>query len=48
MFDGAKREPYADAIGRMVCVVLNYFDHAAETNMPVPPKPEEIPQAPGM
>jgi len=31
--------PCVGAVGKMVCVGLNYSDHAAESNMPVPSEP---------
>jgi 2-keto-4-pentenoate hydratase/2-oxohepta-3-ene-1,7-dioic acid hydratase in catechol pathway len=37
--DGARLGPCVGAIGKIVCVGLNYSDHAAESNMPVPTEP---------
>src|SRR4051794_14066267 len=31
--------PCVARVGKMVCVGLNYSDHAAESNMPVPAEP---------
>lgn len=31
--------PCVGAVGKMICVGLNYSDHAAESNMPVPSEP---------
>jgi 2-keto-4-pentenoate hydratase/2-oxohepta-3-ene-1,7-dioic acid hydratase in catechol pathway len=37
--DGTRLGPCVGAIGKIVCVGLNYSDHAAESNMPVPTEP---------
>lgn len=37
--DGARLGPCVGAVGKLVCVGLNYSDHAAESNMPVPSEP---------
>jgi len=36
---GARLGPCVGNIGKLVCVGLNYSDHAAEANMPVPEEP---------
>ncbi len=37
--EGARLGPCVGGIGKMVCVGLNYADHAAESGMEVPPEP---------
>jgi 2-keto-4-pentenoate hydratase/2-oxohepta-3-ene-1,7-dioic acid hydratase in catechol pathway len=37
--EGARLGPCAAGIGKIVCIGLNYADHAAESGMPVPPEP---------
>ena len=37
--EGARLGPCVAGIGKAVCIGLNYADHAAESNMPVPPEP---------
>ncbi len=36
---GSRLGPCVGGIGKMICIGLNYSDHAAETGMPVPPEP---------
>lgn len=36
---GARLGPCVAGTGKVVCIGLNYSDHAAETGMPVPPEP---------
>ena len=36
---GARIGPCVGRVGKMICIGLNYADHAAETNMPVPAEP---------
>jgi 2-keto-4-pentenoate hydratase/2-oxohepta-3-ene-1,7-dioic acid hydratase in catechol pathway len=37
--DGARLGPCVGRVGKFLCVGLNYSDHAAESNMPVPAEP---------
>lgn len=37
--DGGRIGPCVGAVGKIVCVGLNYRDHAAESNMPTPTEP---------
>lgn len=37
--EGARLGAPVGGIGKMVCIGLNYADHAAESGMPVPPEP---------
>ncbi|MGN6319074.1 ureidoglycolate lyase [Trinickia sp.] len=37
--DGARIGPCVARVGKMVCIGLNYADHAAESNLPVPTEP---------
>ncbi len=37
--EGARIGPCVAGTGKVVCIGLNYSDHAAETGMPVPPEP---------
>jgi len=37
--DGTRLGPCVGRVGKMICVGLNYSDHAAESNMPVPTEP---------
>ncbi len=36
---GTRLGPCVGSIGRIICIGLNYADHAAESNLPVPEKP---------
>ncbi len=36
---GARLGPCVGAVGKFVCIGLNYADHAAESNMPIPAEP---------
>jgi 2-keto-4-pentenoate hydratase/2-oxohepta-3-ene-1,7-dioic acid hydratase in catechol pathway len=35
----ARIGPCVGAVGKFICIGLNYADHAAESNLPVPPEP---------
>ncbi|HEY7058616.1 MAG TPA: fumarylacetoacetate hydrolase family protein, partial [Vicinamibacterales bacterium] len=37
--DGSRLGPCVGQVGKFLCVGLNYSDHAAESNMPVPAEP---------
>ena len=36
---GTRIGPCVGAVGKFICIGLNYADHAAESNLPVPPEP---------
>jgi 2-keto-4-pentenoate hydratase/2-oxohepta-3-ene-1,7-dioic acid hydratase in catechol pathway len=36
---GARLGPCVGGVGKVVCIGLNYADHAAEAGMPIPPEP---------
>ena len=36
---GLRLGPCVGQVGKFICIGLNYSDHAAESNMPVPPEP---------
>ena len=36
---GTRLGPCVGRVGKMICIGLNYADHAAETNMPIPAEP---------
>ncbi len=37
--DGVRIAPCVGGVGKYICIGLNYADHAAESNLPVPPEP---------
>src|ERR1700761_82503 len=37
--DGVRIGPCVGRVGKFVCIGLNYADHAAESNLPVPTEP---------
>ncbi|CAG0968892.1 MAG: fumarylacetoacetate hydrolase family protein [Rhizobiaceae bacterium] len=37
--DGLRLGPCVGAVGKFICIGLNYADHAAETNAPIPQEP---------
>src|SRR3954447_6202705 len=36
---GVRIGPYVGSVGKFICIGLNYSDHAAESNLPVPSEP---------
>src|SRR4051812_22484520 len=37
--DGVRYGPCVGRVGKFICIGLNYADHAAESNLPVPDEP---------
>jgi len=43
--DGVRIGPCVGRVGKFLCIGLNYADHAAESNMPIPDEPEMFTKA---
>ncbi len=39
LMDAGRIGPCVGSVGKFICIGLNYADHAAESNLPVPPEP---------